>query len=506
MPIYGAPLNYGSSKKYGEDYSGLKFVLDVDWMGTGGFTIESESENIKALSVERGRKYLVEADGKGFAVAETGKLDVKLNNRTGKYDPYKTTSVLYPYVVPRRLFQLRAMFGYDEYFLICGQTTNIQPIGGLSQEARLTGSDGWDNLRTAVTVGLQEGQGSEVVIGVLLDAVGWQWGRDIGSGASTLTYWWCDQQSANSALHELAHAELGRLWIDNAGVLTFQSRHIIPAVTATIRSSDIDKEAGYSTPQPWDVVRNRVTIKAHPQVLQSQSILWEATEKTFVANGATKHLWIDYQYNNKNVPAKAVVTSPAKPADFTSNTLANGTGTDLTAGWTVTVVPFSKRAKVILTNGSGSHGYMTLLRVRGQAITSTYSQSVTSEDAASQAAYDVLDLELDNPWLQNITEAQDFADYLVSVLKDPKPYFDCWLLPNNGLQLNIGLNKRYQLNIPELGILGLYNIAWFGHYWDIESDGLSLRTRVLFEPVADSASPTAMVFPYQFEVDSDFAL
>jgi hypothetical protein len=201
-----------------------------------------------------------------------------------------------------------------------------------------------------------------------------------------------------------------------------------------------------------------------------------------------------------------VLSTPAKPTDFTANTLADGTGTDLTNLWTVTVTPFSKRAKVTWKNLSSFGGYITKTRIRGQAIISPYSQSVLSENTDSQALYEVLDLELDSPWLQDINAAEDFANFLVSVLSYPKPYFDCWLLPNELLQLNIGVNKRYQLNIPELGLLGMYNVAWFGHYWDIASDGLTFRTRVLFEPATDAGSVTAMSFPYQFEVNSDFAL
>src|SRR5688572_26389812 len=138
MPIYGAPLKYGTSKRYGEDWTGLKFILDVDWSGDRSFSFTSESDTLKSISVERGRKYFMESNGKGFAQAEIGKLDAKLNNRTGKYDPFKTTSPLYPHVLPRRLFKLRAYYGLDEYFLICGRTTNIQPVGGRESDARIT--------------------------------------------------------------------------------------------------------------------------------------------------------------------------------------------------------------------------------------------------------------------------------------------------------------------------------------------------------------------------------
>jgi hypothetical protein len=55
----------------------------------------------------RGRKQFIKSNGDGLQSVEPGMLQIKLDNYDGIYDPYNTSSVLYPHVEPGRFINVR---------------------------------------------------------------------------------------------------------------------------------------------------------------------------------------------------------------------------------------------------------------------------------------------------------------------------------------------------------------------------------------------------------------
>lgn len=507
MPFYGYDHTYGSPLLYGQESVGLRWVLEVDWDGDGAFDGSSEFPNVVAVDIELGRDFKIPKDGNGFAKAKTGRITIKVNNHDGRYNPYNTSSPLYPNIVPGRLFRLRAVHENTPYAVVVGRVDDILPIGGMNSFANIVAVDGWQMLERNASVLIQENQDSDVFINLLLDDAAWPaiWGRDIGAGEETLPYWWADNESSEHALHSLANAELARIWIDGAGIFNFRARSFTPSYEASITDDDIDKEAGFTMPQPWDVVRNRITVRANPLLVQAGVTLWELQGAIAVPNGQSREIWVDYLYDNENVPAKNVITTPTDYTEFEANTTEDGLGTDLTTGFTNTVEPFSKRAKVTYLNSSGLDGFVLLSKVIGDAIANPYSQSLISESASSIALYGERDFVLDERWLQDVNLARNFSTFIRSILSTPRPYLDCWLLPNLILQLGMGIGKWYQLNLASLGLSGGFEVVHLEHHWKIEN-AADVATRVLFEPAVNLSSTSYMVFPYQFEINSDFAL
>lgn len=87
MPIYGDNnIVYGSPLVYGQESVGLRFVLEVDWLGDGDFSGVSEYPYLQNMAIERGRKYFIQPGGKGFSQAEVGTAKLKMQNRDGRYN------------------------------------------------------------------------------------------------------------------------------------------------------------------------------------------------------------------------------------------------------------------------------------------------------------------------------------------------------------------------------------------------------------------------------------
>ena len=172
---------------------------------------------------------------------------------------------------------------------------------------------------------------------------------------------------------------------------------------------------------------NRIKVTTYPREVDAAatSVLYSLSNtNTTVSAGAT--LTIDAAYTDPNQKAARVggtaMVTPVPTTDFTMNTLANGTGTNLTGSFTVTPTFGANSAKLIIVNGSSSDGFITFLQLRGKGIY-TYDQTIsTSEDTASQYAYGINTLSYDMPYQDTLTVGQSAADYFKYVYKNPLTY------------------------------------------------------------------------------------
>lgn len=105
--------------------------------------------------------------------------------------------------------------------------------------------------------------------------------------------------------------------------------------------------------------------------------------------------------------------------DFTDpvvrdSTISPVSGTDITAGFTVTsFTEYSHKAKVVITAG-GSGGTLLKLQVRGQPYESLDQVTAIAEDSISQSIYGVREHFVDNIYIQRFGRADSLAQTLVN--------------------------------------------------------------------------------------------
>jgi hypothetical protein len=465
-----------------------RYGLDIDWDMDGQYDGRNDGMLVADFSVERGRRYYINNDGKGFEQEDTGRFSVQLVDEDRVYDPYNTSSPLYPNVGPGRFFRMRVRTETDNVYPLMAGTISEPVIAGSTYLPLvfIEGRDGWQYLRdqkARISLALQENIYADEAIQMILGTIGWPstWGYDLDNGLNLQPFWWVDDESASAAMSELVFSELGRLWIAADGKLTFRNRHLVDTSVATITKEDI-RTGTLRRREPWEVIRNSIRVTAKPRVEQATAELWRMSDVLRVLPGeAVDDVFAEFLFNSEKCPAKSVL-QPVATTDYTANSNSDGSGTNLTANFTVTADVFSTGAKLIITNNSASVGYITFLRIRGNAIASTNNVPIQADDVVSQQLHKATrSFDLSTNWVQNTNAARSEASFLRSFLSASQKYLEFELLPNPDLQFSMDLGKQVDVYLPDDGIEGSFRVHYIYHK-SIDRSLVAVRTTVMLEP------------------------
>jgi len=490
MARYGT-FKYGYAK-YGAEMSvNLLWAFEVDWDNDGLFDGSGEHTRLKALSITRGREGMFSSSSGGesrFARMQVGVCDLSLDNYDRRYDPWYVTSPLYPDVQPGREIRLRVQDGSGggTYNLFRGKIDEIPNSGGRKTAlARLVASDGWRILLDRrATVALRTNTTADVLMDDVLDDVGWlaTWGQSLDVGSDVIPYGWVNDQSAFDALHDLSESEMGLTYIGGDGKIYFKSRHtlLLEAAALALTESEVGNEPVVTN--PWESVKNKISVRAYPRQLAALGEIWRLDELRAVQPGSAVTLWGTFRDQNYNATIAQDVVPPAPTTDYTMNTQADGGGTNLTGSFTVTATLFAGSVKLVVTNGSGFEGYITLLKIRGRALESLNVSASISESSASQAVYGRRQLTLELPFQQQTLVANDMSDWLLSWLTSPLPTVVVEIVDRPSVQFGYDLGTLITFTSAYYGIAHSFRIAKIQH--DSMESMQAIRTRWTLEPAA----------------------
>jgi hypothetical protein len=485
-------FKYGHFQKYGAIVSdNLLWAFEVDWDNDGAFDGSGEHTRLKSLSITRGREGMFTSAASGesrFARAQVGNCDLSLDNFDRRYDPWYATSLLYPNVQPGREIRLRVQDGSAgaTYDLFRGKIDEIPSTGGRKTAlTRITASDGWRLLLDRnSTVALLTDTTADALIDDVLDDVDWlaTWGRDLNVGSDTIPYGWVNDQSAFDAIHDLTESEMGLVTIGADGKIYFKSRHTLLLETAALALTEAEVINEPAVTNPWDSIKNKVSVRAYPRQLASLGEIWRLDEIRAVQPGAAVTLWGTFRDQNYNSTIAQDVADPVATTDYTMNTESGGGGTDLTANFTVVATIFSGSVKLVVTNGSAYEGFITLLKIRGKALESLNVSASISENGASQNTYGKRQLTLELPFQQATLVANDLSDWLLSWLTSPLPTVVVEILDRPSLQFAYDLGTLITFTSTYYGIAHSFRIAKIQH--DSMESMQVIKTRWTLEPAA----------------------
>lgn len=483
MARYGGFFRYGDGTKYGASAIDTQlWALTVDWNGDGFYEAYNEATRMVDCSITRGRRHVINTSGDGFEPMGVGMLSVLLDNADGRYDPYNAESPIYPYVRPGVAVQLKTKIPGNPVAnpVFTGRISNIQPISGHPNQVRITAVDGmqwlWDQQ---VQVRLQTDKALDEVIAQLLTAASWPWGTSIDPSPDQLQYFWVpDDVSVAEIIQRLMDSSLGRFCVQSDGTARFIERNSTAPPAAYLTQQEISKEI--SLRQPWEVVKNVITVTGHTYATQNVSNLWTLAGKPAIGAGETLEFWIDYRYDGQPVMITSHV-NPVAGTDYTVNTAVDGSGTNITASCTVGVDAWPTRAKLTIKNNSASLGYITLLRLRGTPLVESAAGSVV-QDLSSIALYGPRTFRPDTEYLQDINMVASLAGLVLSRLSRPQLYPTIQIEHRPDLQFGLDLLDVVNLSIPRLGIGGDYQLAYIEHQWTADH-GQDTHTVFGLEPV-----------------------
>ena len=469
------------------------WVINVDWTTAGTYDSRNDAARAVEYSLIRGRTQYIASDGNGFEPIKPGVLTITLDNYDGIYDPYNTSSSLYPHVEPGKY--IRVLCNDKPRF--AGRIESIEPTGGVSNpQVVITAYDGLKQLQdTQISTNLQTSVRTGTAINYILStAAQWPaiWNTLLDSGADIIPYWWEDGISAYDAIDRLVQAEFGGYAVLADGTFRFMARGLAPDSVATLDQADMLKDI--QIPMPYNVVRNCVKIAFHPRILQATAALWTLQDKPYIEGSGSLEIWGRYSYNNRPVAGTGMI-APVATTDYTANTAQNGSGTNVTASITVTATPFAETVKNVIANGTSAGAYITLLKNRGQAVDSPDASFVLVDTSGTNLKRIFV---IDTPWMQSATKAKQYADYLTSVLSQPNkfPRFQMENQPDH--QFTPDLLDRVTVIIGKYSINTTFRIGGIEEQW-LTPNGQSVLTTFYTEPfISQAAQDGYWFFPATF--------
>lgn len=501
---FGVGRKFGTSTKFGASsgLSGMGFGLEVDWLSTGqtdGFN--EATGRLLAWNERRGREFLFESSGGGFQAVSVGEIRFALKNIDGRFDPFNLSGELAPYLYGNQKIRFRVV-DYATgtvYSDFVGYIDNIRPLYGTVDTVEITASDGLKKLQdkniSSAEVYSNVQYDDQIVEALRL--AGWTDGVDIETTLSdTMTYHWFRGDSAFDEIRSLSDATFGVFFVDEDGQACYVSRVSDDVSVLTLTEADIDYGYGIQAPSPRDVIKNIVRVYARARKLQSAVELWRMTDTPQIASGTGSPIWANYSYNNEEVPALSI-TTPVENTDYEANDNADGSGTDRSANFSFALTTFAASAKLIPTN-SGAAAYITLLKIRGNAITSDKYTFSEEEDETSIASYGERRLTITSDWLQDLNTASDQATILLNRFKNPR-FFPRVQIKRSSLtkQYTAGLFDLVTINFASKDISAEMRVGYIERSWSVQSPNV-VDTVMYFEPNLTVSGEGVWEFPITF--------
>jgi hypothetical protein len=492
-------------KKFGTESTGrtLTWALEIDWNNDGGFNGNNDATALFSVEVERGRQFFLANQGGGFEPVDIGKMTVRIVDQTHKYDPYNSGSSLAGMVVPGRKFRLRVKRESDGVVLdvISGEIDDIKPDYGAN--VRTVTLSGVDSSRALKNIRISSAVQSmirydDAIEQCLIDAGFTTYSVD-GTVSDTMPYWWSSGGSAFSEITSLVDAALGLFFIAADGTPTYLSR--LPGDSPVETLTDDDIQRGVVVLNPWEVVRNIVRVYARARRLQSAVELWKLADVPQIPAGESRTIWAKFSYGGEDV-AVTSVTAPVATTDYAANTASDGSGTDITADFSVTVTAFAASAKVVVTNNNASAGYVTLLKLRGDAIAADKYTFAEERSETSISTYREREMVIESDWLQDVNTAIEQASVLLMRLEYARQFPRFWLKAEPTKQF-LDLFDLITVNSASNNITGEMRVGYIRHA-TVDRQCQIVHTELHFEPNLTGNISGTWIFPAVFGASTIF--
>ncbi len=252
----------------------------------------------------------------------------------------------------------------------------------------------------------------------------------VDSGADTYVYALdniASDTKAMSIFADLAKSELGLVFCErdatDGQTLKFEARRARTVLSSVLVTLD-NTMSGLTFPGGRQDIMNVFRVKAFPRVIVTGIVIAkiEGAMAQAFAPGESRTIFLDYtdptQRDTKIGGINQV--NPVATTDYAMNTAADGSGTNLTASFTVTASFFSSAVMLVLTNTHATaSGFVTTLQCRGDGIYALNPVTAEASNAASVAAYGANVTLVEMLYQSNPMVTSDAALYLSSVYANP---------------------------------------------------------------------------------------
>lgn len=399
-------------------------------------------------------------------VASTGLLSFTLRNDAGpgrllgSYSPnHANARAGWTFGAPLRL-SYRA--SQSVYPLWTGKVRTIRPTPGVHRApmVEVTGQDAMGDLAEAMIRNLpaQINSSEGLLLAAIYNAVPQaakpiQQTLDLSLDVYPLAFNDLgDGKSAMELINEVTMSAQGRSYVSAVGALVYKNRATLAQQTSRLTLPDTQiyggEGAAFTAPTSLDTAYNRVRVTAHPKTfgLTNDIVLFSLQTPIWILAGTPTQLagtytdpvtqetvdGMNFEASSYYLDVDPVTGEPSVVhlvltpyLHYEANSAVDGTGTDMTAGITVTVRASVSSVVFTVTNtanvnfiylvASGAHvgaGGGPLgapwLRLRGRPI---YDRGPVTMESVAAAAYGDQSLAIDLPFQSDVNIAQGLADY-----------------------------------------------------------------------------------------------
>jgi len=417
------------------------YDLDVDWSGNTDFTGTGENldmTRVRSIEITRGRDRASQLVGKSSA----SRFKAVLDNRSGDYSSYNTSSPISGNVLPNRVIRLRGTSAAQTDKPVWrGFLTRLIPVpstGGGDNVAILEGVGPLGQINEEkISLAMRTSETTDVTLGAILDETQWAAGdRSLDVGKTTIVRFWADRVFPLTPMQQIEEVEAGFLFETNDGKIAFNNRHARLAGDALTSQATYSDAGGAARPysvlrqvDPLENIFNSFEATVQLYTIEAIATLWTLAQvgsaSVSISPGDSFTWWARYPNPDSATDTLGVDawTTPVTATDFNFNSQAGGGGSDITSDIALVATKFANTMKLVFTNNHAtSTAFVQDLKARGTGITADDPIFIREEDASSRTKYGDRTWPLRSRFIPNTQEAFDWAKFHLGIYKDPIPH------------------------------------------------------------------------------------
>lgn len=355
--------------------------------------------------------------------------EITLDNNSLRFTPgYDAT--IGAYILPNRVVRLCAGFNGETINQFVGYTD--RPITTVStHETTITAYDAlyYLNNKKSALQSLVNYRISDILI-ALLNEQGFSSSQyNIEPSLSqAVSYYNPNGQKVIDMFTELVEAEMGLMFVDENGIITFWNRQHMN----NNRTSQWTFNYSNLTGLDWDntPIINSVKVVARPYKVMSKTLVWTNGQPITLAPNASTDVFADFSDNVGSFPCTSIDApqplASATTSEYTVNYNSDGSGSDASGGVSLSSsYLFGASYRMTFTNTTNQNIYITKLELYGVPAKVQLIDAQHVDDTTSQSNYGINPdnngdvVEIDNNVIQDSSTAYSLGFIIVSQYSTP---------------------------------------------------------------------------------------
>ena len=371
--------------------------------------------------------------------------DVKLNNYDNYFSP-NSGSPIQNYIIPKRPMRILSGFKNEVIPQFVGLTEKIPTIDDESKIVTFHATDFLSEMFTLNTTKLLTMQNvrTDQVLEAIFDQFGLSSSMyDLDEGANIIPFLFYEKGTATATIfNSLMEAEMGNLWLDEAGIIRFSNRY--QAQSSPTFTFDESSIVSISVPDKDNII-NKVKITSKIRELQEEQSIWNMAENSgseliIKANSTAVY---DVSLDN---PCVAVINPTIGQSTTTSWFTAIKTLDDSAVTTDISVTGQSLKTNTItffFANDNNFEVNVNAMELWGEPAKIVDVIDYEEEMPNSIAKYGERLLEIKNDFIQSISQCQSLAIPILLYMSEYANTIDIEVKSQPAIQLNDAIEIYY---------------------------------------------------------------